>query len=77
MVARWGLLPERATVDPAAVEPIDEQSWLLDLDAFQTKTHAFNVDATVAQARGFGERIYSLFRWAVTDELLRRSGAKQ
>lgn len=76
LTARWGLLPSRSTVDPAAVEPIEEASWLLDIDAFQGDTHALDVDATVAQARRFAERIYSVFRWAVTDEFLRRYGGQ-
>ncbi len=76
VMARWGLIPGRSTVDPAAVEPIEEPSWLLDVDAFQGDTHALDVDAMVAQARSFAERIYSIFRWAVTDEFLQRHGGK-
>lgn len=77
VTARWGMVPARATVDPGAVPPIDEPSWLLDLDAFQAETRAFDVAATVEQARGFAERIYSIFRWAVTDEFLRVYGAER
>ncbi len=76
VMARWGLVPGRSTVDPAAVEPIEEPSWLLDVDAFQGDTRALDVDATVAQARSFAERIYSIFRWVVTDEFLRRCGGQ-
>lgn len=77
--ARWGLLPARATVDPAAIEPIEEPSWLLDVDAFQTfegGSHPLTVETTLERARGFAERIYSVFRWAVTDEFLRRYGGQ-
>lgn len=76
---RWGLVPRRGTVDPGAVEAIDETSWLLDVDAFESnesKTRALEVEAIVEQARGFAERIYSIFRWAVTDEFLRRYGGE-
>jgi uncharacterized protein (TIGR04255 family) len=76
VTARWGLVPPRGTVDPGAVEAIDETSWLLDVDAFQSETRALEVDAIVEQARGFAERIYSIFRWAVTDEFLRRYGGE-
>ncbi len=76
VTARWGLVPPRGTVDPGAVEAIDEASWLLDIDGFQTKTHALDVDAIVEQTRGFAERIYSIFRWVVTDEFLRRYGGE-
>lgn len=76
VTARWGLVPPRGTVDPGAVDAIDETSWLLDLDAFQSETRAFEVDTIVEQTRGFAERIYSIFRWAVTDEFLRRYGGE-
>lgn len=76
VMARWGLVPPRGTVDPAAVDVIDEPSWLLDVDAFQAETRELDVEAAVQQARGFAERIYSVFRWAVTDEFLRRYGGQ-
>ncbi|WP_200389293.1 TIGR04255 family protein [Thiocapsa imhoffii] len=76
VLTRWGLVPAQGTVDPAAVDAIDEPSWLLDIDAFQTETRALDVEAAVQQARGFAERIYSVFRWAVTDEFLRRYGGQ-
>lgn len=75
-MTRWGLVPARGTVDPAAVDAIDEPSWLLDIDAFQAETRELDVDATVQLARGFAERIYSVFRWVVTDTFLRRYGGQ-
>ncbi|MEX2374020.1 MAG: TIGR04255 family protein [Dehalococcoidia bacterium] len=76
VMTRWGLVPARGTVDPAAVDAIDEPSWLLDVDAFQTETRELDVEAALQLARGFAERIYSVFRWAVTDEFLRRYGGQ-
>ncbi|TAK53567.1 MAG: TIGR04255 family protein [Gammaproteobacteria bacterium] len=76
VMTRWGLVPAHGTVDPAAVDAIDAPSWLLDVDAFQVKTRELDVEAIVLQARGFAERIYSVFRWAVTDEFLRRYGGQ-
>lgn len=76
VMARWGLAPAHGTVDPAAVDAIDEPSWLLDVDAFQAEAREFRVDAVVQQAREFAERIYSVFRWAVTNEFLRRYGGQ-
>lgn len=74
--ARWGLVPPRSTVDPGAIEAIEQASWLLDLDTFQAETRPLDVDTLVEQARSFAERIYSIFRWAVTDEFLRRYGGE-
>ena len=74
VTARWGLLPAQVTVDPAVVDVLDEPSWLLDIDAFRAETQPFDVDEIANQAKRFAERIYSIFRWAVTDEFLRRYG---
>ena len=77
ITARWGLLAPRSTIDPGALDAIDEPSWILDTDvfqAFQTGSRRLDVDSVVEQARGFAERIYSIFRWAVTNEFLRRYG---
>lgn len=76
VLARWGCLPPGATVDPAAIEPAKEKSWILDLDMFSTAPTPFVVDRVVAQAQRYAERIYTLFRWAVTEEFLVRYGGK-
>ncbi len=74
ILARWGRLPAGATVDPTAIEPITEPSWILDLDMFSASPLAFSVDRVVDDATRFAERIYAFFRWAVTDDFLRRYG---
>lgn len=76
LMARWGLVPANATVDPAGIDPIDAPSWLLDLDAFRVFDNSaeLDVESTVALAISFTERIYKFFRWVVEDELLRRYG---
>lgn len=76
MVARWGLLPPGVTIDPTAIEPAPEKSWILDLDMFSASPVPFGVDRVVDDARRFAERIYTFFRWAVTDDFLRRYGGK-
>lgn len=76
VVARWGYLPPGSTVDPAAIEPEDDKSWILDLDMFSTAPMPFVVDAVVAEAQRFAERIYTIFRWAVTDDFLERYGGQ-
>ncbi|AKS23665.1 MAG: hypothetical protein C75L2_00650006 [Leptospirillum sp. Group II 'C75'] len=76
MLTRWGYLPPQATVDPTSIEPIDERSWLLDIDAFVPNTRPFDIEVLLRQTQKLGERIYSFFRWAVTDEFLDRYGGK-
>ncbi|MDE0101980.1 MAG: hypothetical protein OXN89_06340 [Bryobacterales bacterium] len=41
-----------------------------------TASHEFDIDQNVDQARGLAERIYSIFRWADTDEFLQRYGGE-
>ena len=75
ITVRWGLLPPQSTIDPGAVDAIDEPSWLLDMDTFQqfsSDDRVLEVNAIVEQTRGYAERNYSIFRWAVTDKFLRR-----
>lgn len=74
VLARWGRLPPGATVDPAALEPAQEKSWILDLDMFSAGPMPFSVDAVLAHGWRFSERLYAIFRWAVTDDFLRRYG---
>jgi uncharacterized protein (TIGR04255 family) len=73
---RWGRLPPKAVLDPAAIEPIEAPSWILDLDMFSTEARPFSSEAIVADARMYAERLYAMFRWAVTDKFLRRYGGK-
>lgn len=74
MVARWGSLPPGSTVDPAAIEASGEQSWILDVDMSSSSPAPFAAQQITADAKRFAERIYAFFRWAVTDEFLRRFG---
>lgn len=74
ILARWGQLPAGATIDPAAIEPIDEPSWILDLDMFTVSPEVFSVDALADTTERFAERIYTFFRWTVTDDFLRQYG---
>ena len=76
LLARWGLLPPRSTVDPAGIEAIDEPSWILDIDMFSTKQRDFEPAAISADARRFAERLYTVFRWAVTPDFLKRYGGE-
>ncbi len=73
---RWGHLPPGGTVDPDAIEAIEEPSFVLDLDMFSSGERSFCVESLVADARRYAERLYAMFRWAVTEDFLRRYGGK-
>jgi uncharacterized protein (TIGR04255 family) len=72
--ARWGVLPPGATVDPSALEPSAEKSWILDLDVSSEGAMEFDVEALLSEGRRYAERVYAIFRWAVTDAFLARYG---
>jgi uncharacterized protein (TIGR04255 family) len=76
--ARWGRLPANTTTDPGAIEPIAEPSWILDLDMFMpfTESSTFDVEPIMVHANRFAERLYTFFRWSVTDDFLRRFGGE-
>lgn len=77
MRARWGVLPAHTALDSFHGEPPATPSWLLDLDMFTSKgSRSFEVAEAAQLAELFAERIYRVFRWAVSDELLELFGAK-
>lgn len=76
LACRWGRIPAGATVDPQAIEAINEASWILDLDHTISTEAPFHVDTIIETARGFCERCYAFFRWSVTDEFLRCYGGE-
>jgi uncharacterized protein (TIGR04255 family) len=76
MGARWGLLPANAVIDASIIEPVAERCFMLDLDVFDETPTPFDASATAARGKAFAQRSYAFFRWAVTDEFLRRYGGR-
>jgi uncharacterized protein (TIGR04255 family) len=76
IAARWGVIPAHDTYDPYEIEAIGERSWLLDLDISTVQEQEFKVESLMEQAHNFTERLYTFFRWVVTDEFLRRYGGE-
>jgi uncharacterized protein (TIGR04255 family) len=64
---RAGFMPSGLALDPA-VPPLQEPSWLLDMDVFtNTAGFAFESKELVQRLRRFAEAAYTFFRWATTD----------
>ncbi len=74
LVARWGLLPMNATTDPNAIPVEPHRSWILDLDASSELLVPFDPKSLIVSATGLVERIYTFFRWGVTDSFLTHFG---
>jgi uncharacterized protein (TIGR04255 family) len=70
LVARWGQLPPNTSYDPGTIIPLQEPSWILDLDMFRENTRAFNPINIADEASTYAQRIYTFFRWAVKPEFL-------
>ena len=73
---RWGRLPAGATYDPG-IEPARESSWVLDLDHYTSQPEDFDLATIGGKAADFCDRIYTFFRWAVTDAFLDEFGAER
>ena len=74
VLARWGYLPKGATFDPSVIEQAEEPCWILDVDMFTAQQQAFDPDRVLQDAKQFAERIYAIFRWAVTPQFLQAYG---
>ncbi len=73
---RWGSLPAGATYDPG-IEPARERSWLLDLDHSTSAPQDFDLAEISDRVATFCDRIYTFFRWVVTEDFLTAFGAQR
>lgn len=73
MLVRHGLLPPQTTYDPA-VEPVQMQSWVLDVDTFRAARMPFDPTGLSELAAILAEQSYRLFRWVVNEDFLREHG---
>jgi uncharacterized protein (TIGR04255 family) len=71
---RWGRLPASATYDPG-IEPAREPAWVLDLDHYTSQPEDFDLATIGGKVADFCDRIYTFFRWVVTDAFLDEFGA--
>lgn len=74
---RWGALRAGVTTDPSSMDPIDEPSWILDLDMFRGRSRPFAAESIRRDASAFAEKIHSLFRWCVTEPFLQEFRSPQ
>lgn len=71
--AGWGLLPPNAVMLPG-IDGVDAKTWVLDVDVFTERVKPFSVEDVVSEISVAADHAYRFFRWAVTDEFLRRHG---
>ena len=74
--ATWGVVPANTVIVPG-IDAVPERSWILDVDAFvEERDQLFSTNRVVEETRLGAQRAYAFFRWAVTDEFLRRFGGE-
>lgn len=72
MMTRYGLVPPGNTLTPDS-QPIDELSWMLDLDAAVGELR-LSEDIVLEAAERLCMHAYGFFRWAVTEDFIRLYG---
>ncbi len=72
---RWGIVPGNSTHDPAALNAIEQRSWVLDLDMFSSGSLPFGCQELISLTEAFSKRIYAVFRDITTEEFLKHYGA--
>ncbi len=65
LLLRWGILPPKSTIDPALLEPIEDLSWILDIDIFSAAQQPFAAAELEQSYAALAERAYAVFRWVV------------
>jgi uncharacterized protein (TIGR04255 family) len=70
LIVRAGILKSGQTHDPQVLPPSEDVRYFLDLDGINLESREFSALAIKSTAAGLTERVYTMFRWAVTDKLL-------
>jgi uncharacterized protein (TIGR04255 family) len=77
MLLRWGVMPPSMTYDPALLEPVQDTSWILDIDVFSAEQKPFAAAALATDSLALAQRAYTVFRYAITEPGLDHFGASQ
>lgn len=70
LLMRWGILPANGTFDPLVLEPLEQPSWILDIDVANTATRTFEGAALITTFDTLAQRAYAMFRHMVTKDFL-------
>jgi len=76
LFTRWGFLPPGSTTDIAVLKPVNKDSWVLDIDTYNTEKHDWNVGKIMNDLNELETIGYNYFKWAVTPDFLKNYGGK-
>jgi uncharacterized protein (TIGR04255 family) len=68
LAIRHGIIKGAVIGEPPQEMP-DGSAYLIDLDYYDNQECQLDVEATIAQMRGYNDVLYRLFRWALTKRL--------
>lgn len=79
LIARYGLAPMNYSHDPDTAPPVNERSWVLDVDSYSTGCagQAFDAKMLCGELDKVAARAYAFFRWSITDQFLKQFGVNQ
>jgi len=80
LLLRWGLMPARATHDLGLLPPIEEKSWIFDLDSFRDHQPApipFDPESAANLVYELATRINTFFYWAAQPKLIEVFGGEE
>lgn len=69
VLLRSFVLPPQGFYD-VMILPVNETAWVLDIDAYTTRQFGYVAAEILDNAHRLVERVYSAFRWVVTDKFL-------
>jgi uncharacterized protein (TIGR04255 family) len=71
--SRSGLIPSGEILD-SSLAPLEQDSWVLDIDAFAEMEMAFDLEQVIDQAGTLSDSAYDFFRWTITPEFITEFG---
>lgn len=79
LLLRWGLMPARASHDLGLLPPIEEKSWIFDLDSFRDHQPAVPFDPEVSSNLVYelATRLNTFFYWAAQPKLIETFGGEE
>lgn len=73
---RWGFLPKNTIHEPDLIDPVDQASWVCDIDSSTDEKQDFSAKVLAPSALALAERCYAVFRAMVTDDFLKVYGGE-